>query len=73
MFLFKGIYTYNLSIREDPGLKANQGNFKENRIKLTMQRKGRKEKGQEEEEGEGGGGGLEKEQLGQLWHLLYTA
>lgn len=54
MFLFKGIYTYNLSIREDPGLKASQGNFKESRIKLNMQRKGRKGKGQEEEEGEGG-------------------
>lgn len=54
-----------------PGLKASQSNL-ENRRKLNMQREGRKEERQEEEEEEGVGG-LEKEQLGQLWLLLYTA
>lgn len=53
-----------------PGLKASQSNL-ENRRKLNMQREGRKERQEEEEEE--GVGGLEKEQLGQLWLLLYTA
>lgn len=70
MLLIKGIYTYSLSIPEDPGLKASQSNL-ENHRKVNMQKEGRKEERQEEEE-KGGGGGLEKEQLGQLW-LLYTA
>lgn len=71
MLLIKGIYIYNLSIHEDPGLKASQSNL-ENGRKLNMQRERRKEERQEEEEEEGVGG-LEKEQLGQLWLLLYTA
>lgn len=71
MLFIKGIYIYNLSLHEDPGLKASQSNL-ENCRKLNMQREGRKEERQEEEEEEGVGG-LEKEQLGQLWLLLYTA
>lgn len=40
--------------------------------RVRKEKEGRKEERQEEEEEEGVGG-LEKEQLGQLWLLLYTA
>ena len=45
MLFIKGIYIYNLSLHEDPGLKASQSNL-ENCRKLNMQREGRKEGGE---------------------------